>query len=172
MKPKLYLETTIPSLLTAWPSRDLVIAGHQQVTREWWEKRSGDYDLYVSELVLLEAAAGDTVAARERLKILAGLPELVVGDGVAQLTARLLASGLIPPNAAADAGHLAVSAVHGMHFLLTWNCAHINNAVIEKQVRSLFSSIKLELLFVCVFPLILSLISYKHLRPTYRHFYF
>jgi len=35
MKSKLYMETTIPSYLTSWPSRDLIIAGHQQITKEW-----------------------------------------------------------------------------------------------------------------------------------------
>lgn len=57
MKPRLYLETTIPSYLTSRPSRDLIIAGHQQVTRDWWEKRQGDFQIYISQLVLDEAGA-------------------------------------------------------------------------------------------------------------------
>jgi hypothetical protein len=149
MKPRLYLETTIPSLLTAWPSRDVVIAAHQQVTREWWENKRTEYDLYISELVLLEAGAGDPVAARERLDVLRGLPLLDASLEVEHLTSRLLASKLIPPNAAADAGHLAISAVHGMHFLLTWNCTHINNATMEKQVRAVCAAEGFELPVVC-----------------------
>jgi hypothetical protein len=70
MKSRLYLETTIPSYLTSRPSRDLIIAGHQQVTRDWWEKRRGDFQIYISQLVLDEAGAGDPVAARQRLKVL------------------------------------------------------------------------------------------------------
>src|SRR6267154_1901015 len=76
MKSRLYLETTIPSYLTSRPSRDLIIAGHQQVTREWWEKRRGIFQLYISQLVIDEASAGDPVAARERLKALRDLPLL------------------------------------------------------------------------------------------------
>ncbi len=36
MKRKVYLETTITSYLTARPSRDLVVAAHQELTMEWW----------------------------------------------------------------------------------------------------------------------------------------
>ena len=137
MKPRLYLETTIPSYLTAWPSRDLVVAGHQQTTKEWWQRRRADYELFISEYVLYEAAAGDPSAAKARLEVIADLPELSITENVGLLTARLLTVGLLPPNAAVDAGHLALAAVHGMHFLLTWNCTHINNATIEADLRAL-----------------------------------
>ncbi|MGO9261631.1 MAG: type II toxin-antitoxin system VapC family toxin [Bryobacteraceae bacterium] len=76
MKARLYLETTIPSYLTSRPSRDPIVAGHQAITREWWEKRRGTFQLYISQLVLDEASAGDPVAARERLKVLQDLPLL------------------------------------------------------------------------------------------------
>jgi len=66
MKPRLYLETTIPSYWTSRPSGDLITAGHQQITREWWEKRRGDFQVYISQFVLDEARAGDPLAARER----------------------------------------------------------------------------------------------------------
>ena len=48
MKSKLYLETTVPSYLTARPSRDLIVAAHQQITHEWWEKRRHDFDIFIS----------------------------------------------------------------------------------------------------------------------------
>jgi hypothetical protein len=76
MKSSLYLKTTIPSYLTSRPSRDLIIAGHQELTREWWAKRRGAFQLYISQLVVDEASAGDPVAARERLKVLQDLPLL------------------------------------------------------------------------------------------------
>lgn len=70
MKSRVYLETTIPSYLTAWPSRDLVRAAHQQMTRDWWEKRRSAFELYISQVVVQECQAGDASAAAERLKAL------------------------------------------------------------------------------------------------------
>jgi predicted nucleic acid-binding protein len=134
MKSRLYLETTIPSYLTSRPSRDLIIAGHQQITREWWEKQGNDFQLYISQLVVDEASAGDATAARERLNVLQEIPLLDITPEVAELAADLVASGKIPRKAATDAAHIAIAAVHGMDFLLTWNCVHIANAVNAKAI--------------------------------------
>jgi predicted nucleic acid-binding protein len=128
VNPTLYLETTVPSYLTAWPSRDLIRAGHQQITKEWWQKRRAAFDIYISQFVLDEAAAGDTEAARERLVALQELPLLDLTDEVIELAGALKSSLALPEKAVTDAAHIAISAVHGMHFLLTWNCTHIANA--------------------------------------------
>jgi predicted nucleic acid-binding protein len=137
MKPRLYVETTIPSYLTSRPSRDLIIAGHQQITREWWEKRRDAFQLYISQLVVDEASAGDPVAARERLKVIQDLPLLDITPEVEVLASGILASGIIPRKAATDAAHIAVAAVHGLDFLVTWNCVHIANAAIAKAVAKI-----------------------------------
>ena len=128
MKPTLYLETTVPSYLTAWPSRDLIRAGHQQITKEWWRTRRAEFDIYISQFVLDEAAAGDAEAARERMAALQGLPLLDLTDEVVDLAAALKTSLALPEKAVTDAVHIAIAAVHEMHFLLTWNCTHIANA--------------------------------------------
>ncbi len=128
MKPSLYLETTIPSYLTSRSSRDLIVAGHQQLTREWWEWRKGAFQLYLSQLVIDEVSAGDPDAARERLKALRDFPLLDITPEVTELASRIVASGKIPRKAATDAAHIAIAAVHGMDFLVTWNCVHIANA--------------------------------------------
>jgi len=134
MKPRLYLETTIPSYLTAWPSRDLVIAGHQQVTRDWWQARKNVFDIFISTFVLDEAGAGDPEAASLRLKIIEQLPVLSITDEVETLAKRLLDSQIIPAKAALDASHIAISAVHRLDFLMTWNCTHLANAQIKRKV--------------------------------------
>ena len=136
MKPKVYLETTIPSLLTAWPSRDLIIAGDQQITKEWWRTRRGDFELFVSQVVLDEAAEGDKAAASARLAEVQGLPVLEVNGDVERVARTVLQTGLIPAKASNDALHLAVAAVHRMHFLLTWNCRHLANAAIGGQLAA------------------------------------
>lgn len=134
MKPTVYIETTIPSLLTAWPSGDLRIAAQQVDTRDWWEKRRQAFDLYVSQEVLKEAARGDADAARDRLASLAECRVLMATDTAEALTERILSTGLIPPRAASDAVHIGYAAAHGMDFLLTWNCRHILNKVIERRL--------------------------------------
>lgn len=149
MKPRLYPETTIPSYLTSRPSRDLIIAGHQQLTREWWDRRRGDFPIYISQFVLDEVSAGDPAAARERLKILQPLPMLDITPGVAELASGILISGTIPRKAATDAAHIAIAAVHGMDFLITWNCVHIANAVILKSLASICREHGCECPVVC-----------------------
>lgn len=149
MKPKLYLETTIPSYLTSWPSRDLVIAGHQQITREWWDRRRNAFEIYISQFVVDEAKAGDPRAARDRMKSIRGLPLLDITPEVGALAASLLASGVIPQRAATDAAHIAIAAVHGMDFLMTWNCIHIANAAITKAVANICAQHALDCPVIC-----------------------
>ena len=135
MKPKVYLETTIPSLLTAWPSRDISVAGMQQTTRDWWDQRRQRYELFVSTLVMKEVERGDARAAAERVASLLACQVLPYSREAEDLTRALLASRLIPVRAETDAAHVATAAVHGMDFLLTWNCRHIANAIISEQLR-------------------------------------
>ena len=134
MKHRLYLETTIPSYLAARPSRDIVIAGHQQITREWWETQRDSFEIYISQLVIDEAAAGDPVAAHGRMHLIQDLPLLDITLDVELLSEAILSSAAFPRQAATDAAHIAVAAVHGMDFLLTWNCAHMANAFLVKAV--------------------------------------
>src|ERR1017187_290197 len=110
MKSRLYLETTIPSYLTSRPSRDLIIATHPQITRDWWEKQGTTFQFYISQLVIDEASAGDPVAARERLRVLQDLPLLDITPEVAELASDILDSAKIPRKAATDAAHIAVAA--------------------------------------------------------------
>ena len=133
--PKLYLETTIPSYLTAWPSWNAVIAGHQQTTREWWATSHERFALHVSQFVLDEAGAGDPEAARLRLESLRDVPELPATESALALAIALLAEGAVPEKARTDAAHIAVAAVHGMDFLVTWNCSHIANAEMKPRIR-------------------------------------
>lgn len=137
MKPTIYLETTIVSYLAARPIRDLIIAAHQQLTHEWWEYRRADFDLFISQLVLQEVSAGDPQAAQERLQVLGGLPLLTLTEDAVALAQALIDKGPIPPKAAVDALHMAVATVHGMDYLLTWNCRHIANAAMRTAIEAI-----------------------------------
>jgi hypothetical protein len=148
MKPTVYIETTIPSYLTAWPSRDLVRAAHQQITREWWTRRD-EFDLYPSRLVVQECQAGDEQAAAHRLASLAGIPLLEQEAEAAELADALLRDVPLPQKAAADALHIATAAVHGMQYLLTWNCTHLANAALRPQIEAVCRAAGFEPPLIC-----------------------
>ena len=127
MKPTVYLETTIPSYLTGRPSRDKVISGNQEATRRWWNQDRANFSLYVSEVVLMEAADGDPLLARARMNALTDIPLLPLTGAAEKLALSLRKRLAMPDKAAVDALHVALAAVYGLSFLLTWNCRHINN---------------------------------------------
>jgi len=134
MMSTVYLETSIVSYLAALPSRDLLTAAHQQVTHHWWRTRRMSFELFVSQLVLDECAAGDPEAAERRTALLADLPLLDIDLEVTDLARHLVAAVPLPSRAAADALHIAAAVRHGIDYLLTWNCAHIANAELRPRI--------------------------------------
>ncbi len=149
MKPSVYVETTVPSYLTAWPSRDLVRAARQQITREWWAAHRDKFELYSSRLVVLECQGGDAQAAVDRLAALAGIPLLQQGSEVSALAEALMRDVPLPVTAVADSLHIATAAVHGMKYLLTWNCAHIANVVLRPQIEAVCRAAGFEPPLIC-----------------------
>jgi predicted nucleic acid-binding protein len=148
VKPKVYLETSIPSYLTARPSRDVVIAGNQETTKAWWARRQ-NFDLYISIFVLEEASAGDSLAAAERLRVLANIPEIGVTEEVATIAEQLLAQASLPSKARLDALHIAAAALGGMDYLLTWNCTHIANAAFRFKIERVIRAFGYEPPLIC-----------------------
>jgi len=146
---RVYLETSVISYLASRPSRDLIVAAHQRISLDWWERRRHDYDLFLSELVLREAGAGDPEAAKRRLLLVSGIGIVAVTGEVAFLARRFLGPGLIPRQAVDDAVHVAIATVHGMDFLLTWNCRHIANAAITRDLRSVAADHGFDLPAIC-----------------------
>ena len=148
MKSKVYVETTVVSYLSALPSRDIVLAAHQQLTREWWEHRDR-FDLFVSGPVLTEAARGDADAAARRMTALDGIPVRPVSAEASEFAERLLNTTIIPAKAAVDALHVAVAVINGMDYLLTWNCTHIANAAIRGRIEEACRAAGLQAPIIC-----------------------
>jgi hypothetical protein len=119
MRNRVYLEITIPSYLAAWPSRDLIVAAHQQITHDGWNNQRANFEIYISQFVIDEAEKGNAEAAKRRLEFLKDFQLLNLSDNVAELSAAFIDSGVIPHKSALDAAHLAVATVHNMDFLLT-----------------------------------------------------
>jgi hypothetical protein len=149
MPRRVYIETTIPSYLTARPSRDIVQAARQQLTREWWDVERRNYDLCISQIVLDEAAAGDAGAAQRRMAVIDTLPLLDLTFEVDGLAETIMQSGLLPASASRDAVHIAVTAVHQVDFLLTWNCRHIANATIFRALQHIIMSAGYDVPVIC-----------------------
>ena len=149
MKSRVYIETTVISYLTAWRSPQLVMAAHQEATRQWWDEERSNFDIFVSEAVIEEASAGDLTAAQKRLAAIQGIPELQINNEVRDLAKALLESGQLPPKASLDALHIATATVNGMDFLLTWNCRHIANATLQKSLRAVCEGLDLMLPILC-----------------------
>ena len=135
MKPAIYLETSIISYLAARPSRDLITAARQQVTHEWWARRRHDFELFVSELVIDEAAAGDPQAAARRIAVLKDLPVIDITSLAEELAGHILHHVGLPVRARADALHIALATSQGLDYLMTWNVTHLANALIRPRVE-------------------------------------
>lgn len=136
MAEGVYIETTVVSYLTAKDSLDVRTRAHQEATRRWWRGKRKHYDLYVSPFVLQEAGAGDLTAARLRLRIVSQMPQVAVTDAVTRLARLLIHRGVVPQAAQVDSFHVALAAVHGLEYLLTWNCKHIANATKRVSIEA------------------------------------
>jgi hypothetical protein len=60
---------------------------------------------------------------------------LTLSEEATGLAQALITPGPLPANAVVDALHIAIAAVNGMHYLLTWNCTHIANAAIRSDIE-------------------------------------
>jgi hypothetical protein len=144
-----YLETSFISYLVARPSRDVIVAGHQQTTQDWWDNRRSQFECLVSPAVIDEASVGDPTEVQKRLAIIGGLPVLEITVDAQNLTKAIMAAGVLPPHAFPDAAHLAISAAHAIDYLLTWNCKHLANAQILRRIVVVCEKLGLRLPIVC-----------------------
>jgi hypothetical protein len=144
-----YLETSFISYLVARPSRDVIVAGHQHSTQEWWENRRSEFTCAVSQVVIDEASVGDATEVEKRMAIIGGLATVDVTEDAEALTQAIMAAGILPPHAFPDAAHVAVSAVHKMDYLLTWNCKHLANAQISRRIAVVCEKLGYKMPIIC-----------------------
>ena len=149
MKKKVYIETTIPSYLVAKPSRDIIILGRQDLTREWWENERLNYKLYISVTVLDEVKRGNAEMAKRRIEILQGITILPTVMEVEKLAEKYFVYFNFPKKAERDAFHMAYAVYYKMDYLLSWNCSHLSNAGILKGLLKYNSKLGLETPIIC-----------------------
>ncbi|MFO0792371.1 MAG: type II toxin-antitoxin system VapC family toxin [Pirellulales bacterium] len=144
-----YLETTFISYLVARPSRDLLVAAHQRITQDWWDHRRAAFRCVVSQTVIDESSRGNEAEVHKRLAIISGLLILEVSAEAESLTRSIMVSGVLPPHAFPDAAHVAISAVHALDYLLTWNCKHLANAQIGRKMAMVCQQLGYRMPIIC-----------------------
>jgi len=150
VSPSVYIETSVISYLTARRNeRDLIVAGQQQLTHEWWQNRRQDFSLYTSAVVIEEARHGNETLAKARLAVIEELRLADVTSVARELASRLLLEFGLPAKANADALHIAIAAANGIDYLLTWNCTHLANAFMIPRVEKICRTAGFEPPFIC-----------------------
>ncbi|CAN5433920.1 hypothetical protein BH20ACI1_BH20ACI1_30460 [soil metagenome] len=149
MKPSVYIETTIVSYLTAKPSRDLIVAAHQQITNEWWTDVRPQVDCFVSPFLIDEVSRGDAAYAQKRLDEIAEFAVLEVNEQIEDLAQQYFAALQIPEKSKIDAFHLATAAWHKMDYVLSWNCKHIASGRVQKTLQEINIRLGVHTSIVC-----------------------
>lgn len=149
MKPSVYIETSLVSYLVSRPSKNLIVAAQQQITNEWWDTRRVEFDLYVSQLVIGESSRGDVGEITKRLETIKDIPLLELRVEARELANILVKDKVLPEKAADDALHISVATIYGIDYLLTWNCKHMANAEIQKQLSKICGEQGYELPIIC-----------------------
>jgi len=141
MKSIVYVESSVISYLTSRPSCDVIVAGRQIITNDWWDKHRHKFELRISALVIQEIAKGDPIAAKMRLEKIVDIPKLeIISVTTSKLVKMLLSQKLLPINSEEDALHISIAATQGVDYLLTWNFKHINNAETKIAIAKLIKS--------------------------------
>ncbi|MBF0502585.1 MAG: type II toxin-antitoxin system VapC family toxin [Candidatus Riflebacteria bacterium] len=143
-----YLETSVLSYLASKPSSDLIIAAHQKVTHDWWLHRR-KYDLATSPIVEREINLGDERTAQRRIDLIKGVRLLAVTLESYKLAEVLVKKGPLPKKADVDALHISLAAIHGIEYLLSWNCKHIANVFIQKDLAKIIRAHGYECPVLC-----------------------
>ena len=140
MNPIVYIESSIISYLVSRPNRDVVVAGRQAISHDWWENHRQRFELRVSVLVEEEIGQGDPLAAKRRKALVENIPTLAISDEAADLAELLLTQSAVPESSQEDALHIAIAAAQGADYLLTWNFKHINNAEMKSAIAKVVES--------------------------------
>jgi hypothetical protein len=131
-----YIETTVVGNIAGRVHPDPLIAARQTITQKWWLKAAERYRLFISELVLDECSRGDPLAANERLAAIQGVELLDTTPPAENLADALVANGAVPASQPRDAFHIAIAAVNGVQYLVTWNFKHIANPTLQNRIAA------------------------------------
>ncbi len=149
MVSTVYIETSVVSYFVSRPSRDVIVLAHQEITRMWWEENLPNLRCCISPVVIEEAQQGDELQAQRRLQALSGFEILEASKEVEELTAYYMTELKLPDKAIRDAAHLAFACFYDIDFLVSWNCVHIANARIIRNLFKINEKVKLPMPTIC-----------------------
>lgn len=144
-----YIETSIVSHATAWPSKNPAIAALQDQAKQWLEFEAPKFRLVTSQFVIDEASRGDPDAAKRRLAALENVGLLLPDPEVESLADKIVTGCMMPQKARLDALHVASAVLAGVEYLLTQNCRHIANATELPRLYRLLEDLQLPRILVC-----------------------
>ncbi|MEI7462583.1 MAG: type II toxin-antitoxin system VapC family toxin [Pirellula sp.] len=144
-----YIETSIISHATAWPSKNPAVAVLQDQAKRWLETEASKYRLVTSQFVIDEASRGDPDAAKRRLKELQNVGLLLPDPEIEAIAEKILLGCLMPSKAKLDALHVASAVLAGVDYLLTQNCRHIANATELPRLYRLLEDLQLPRILIC-----------------------
>jgi predicted nucleic acid-binding protein len=127
LKPRVYIETTIPSFYHEVRAAPDIVA-RRDWTRRWWDGAMDRYELVTSPAVLDELAGGLPERGAMRLDLVRNLPLLPIEPAILEIVQSYIRYRLMPADPGGDAMHLALASYHKCDFLVTWNCQHLANA--------------------------------------------
>ena len=163
-RPRVYLDTSIPSYLVGRVNTQREIERRQRITEVWWRQYRHRSALFVSEEVKDEARAGDATLAQRRLDLLIGIDSLDDSPESNELASALIDRRVLPVTAKIDAKHIAIAATHSMQYLLTWNCKHMANPFNAQRIVQTCELLGFRSPKICT-PEVLMRI-YRHERPN------
>lgn len=126
-RPRVYVETTIPSAYFELRTAPTVVA-RREWTRQWWESAPARDELVTSPAVLDELSAGQSERSALRLALVNDLPLVPVESAILEIVQAYVGHKLMPADPGGDALQLALASYHKCDFLVTWNCQHLANA--------------------------------------------
>jgi predicted nucleic acid-binding protein len=135
-KPRVYIETTIPSAYYTGRTDPETIKRHV-ATRRWWDLASRSCEMVTSDAVREELARGTSVHVRPRLQLIKALVVLDAPPPILAAASVYITQKLMPADPLGDALHLALASHHKCDVLLTWNYLHLANRTELDRIKRL-----------------------------------
>ncbi|OGJ90398.1 MAG: hypothetical protein A2268_13475 [Candidatus Raymondbacteria bacterium RifOxyA12_full_50_37] len=148
-KPTLYIETTVIIYYTSRPSTNVILRGHQEITKLFWENNMRKYDPCISLYVMQEIEKGDKERAAKRKSCINHFALLEITPMIETLAKVYSKELKIPGKAKMDAFHLATAVHHEIDYLVTWNFTHLSNGWIRRQLDKINNRLGIKTSIIC-----------------------